>query len=112
MGLKLCVTAGCMTATYGSRCGPCEKAHQSARNKAPSRRAIRYDSDYRRSVVYGACLCCGTESDITRHHVVPRATTSGALGGSWVPMCRSCNSSIGAKLMSDNRCPQHGGTER
>lgn len=116
MGLKVCISPNCWQRTLGTRCTDCEREYQQRRNAGRTqanvgkvKRATYVDAEYRRSIVYGDCLCCGTDVDITRHHVVPVAIENGKLSGSWVPMCRSCNSSIGDRIMADNRCPMHDG---
>jgi 5-methylcytosine-specific restriction endonuclease McrA len=110
MGVRLCITPGCLGATMGTRCADCEREHQRRRNADPKRRAYQ-DPAYRAISLGGfVCACCGTDQDLTRHHVTPLAARRMALDpGELLPMCRSCNSSIGAHTMADSRCPQHGG---
>lgn len=117
MGIKLCVVAGCMNTTAGSRCTVHEAEYQRARNARRYLTRDRTRAAYRATVIpAGAvCVCCGTDQDLTRHHVVPLADTHGfdnetrARNLHLVPMCRRCNSSIGARVMADHRCPMHGG---
>lgn len=106
MSMRVCIAPDCWLPTTATRCTEHEQEHQRARNTDPRRRGR---PDYRRERVYGDCACCGTDQDITRHHVVPLAAVNGSISGSWIPMCRSCNSSIGARIMADSQCPQHGG---
>ena len=104
MGLRVCIEAGCWQPADGPRCPEHERAHQRERNALAKRKA--YVSGW-------PCACCGTLKDITRHHVIPLADSDPrSLTSILVPMCRSCNSSIGAKTMTDHRGPLHGGTER
>lgn len=106
MALRPCIDPDCARLTTATRCEQHEQAHQRERNLDPRRRG---HPAYRAKPAYGDCACCGTDQDITRHHVVPLASVNGTLGGAWIPMCRSCNSSIGARVMVDSQCPQHGG---
>lgn len=115
MGIKLCVVAGCMNTTAGSRCTVHEAEYQRERNARRYLTRDRTRAAYRATVIpAGAvCVCCGTDEDLTRHHVQPLGVvTVGPLPyhvGQLIPMCRRCNSSIGTKRMADNRCPMHGG---
>lgn len=116
MGLKVCIEANCWVASHNTRCPEHERAHQQRRNAGRTlanvgkvKRAIYITPEYKKSVVYGDCSCCGTDVDLTRHHVVPVAVQNGRLSGSWVAMCRPCNASIGARMMADSQCPMHGG---
>lgn len=117
----MCITAGCMQPTAGTRCQRCEREHQAQRNADPKRKAYR-DPAYRAIPLGGqVCWCCGTDQDLTRHHVTPLALERSIRPDGTpaffapdavapvVPMCRSCNSSIGWHTMEDHRCPQHGG---
>jgi hypothetical protein len=98
-----------MGATLATRCRECERAYQQARNADPKRKPRRTRA-YMATKIEGPCACCGSTADLTRHHLDPIATALGHVGlGDLVPMCRSCNSSIGARRMADMRCPQHGG---
>ena len=115
MGIKLCVVAGCMNTTAGSRCTVHEAEYQRARNARRYLTRDRTRAAYRATVIpAGAvCVCCGTDVDLTRHHVLPLTAVQDGLPlvdqGHLVPMCRRCNSSIGARVMADHRCPMHGG---
>lgn len=109
MGLKLCVVAGCMNATAGSRCAEHERAHQRARNADPKRKAYR-DPAYRAIPLGGVCACCGSTEDLTRDHVHPLTLRPASRSTEWIQLlCRSCNGSKGGQVMADHRCPQHGG---
>lgn len=122
MGSKLCVIASCMNLTTGgARCPVHEADHQRARNQRRGHERTPAAA-YRKVVLVGQqCWCCGTTEDLTRHHVTPLALESAVRpDGSpayfdpsartpIVPMCRSCNSSIGARRMAGLACPLHGG---
>lgn len=109
MGVKLCITAGCMQPTAGSRCQRCEREYQQQRNADPKRKAYA-DPAYRAVPLDGQCACCGSVRDLTRDHVDPLSVRPASRGQVWVQlMCRSCNGSKGGRAMADQRCPQHGG---
>ena len=116
MGVKVCMEQGCWwPAPNGARCVEHERAHQAARNADPKRRAYRAASYRGLSLVGQQCWCCGTTEDLTRHHVHPIAVMDKPWAGpaeAVIPLCRSCNSSVGAKIMGGFTCPQHGGVER
>lgn len=115
MGIKLCVVAGCMNTTAGSRCTVHEAEYQRERNARRYLTRDRTRAAYRATVIpAGAvCWCCGTDQDLTRHHLDPLAAPLDephlAAPARLVPMCRRCNSSVGARVMVDHRCPMHGG---
>lgn len=112
MGTRFCGVAGCMALTQSARCAEHERQHQAQRNRQPGRKPRRTRA-YMDTPLGDRCVCCQATTDLTRHHVAPLYRTP--VVPDWSPllvtMCRSCNSSIGAKLMTDHRCPQHGGTE-
>lgn len=123
MGAKLCVEVGCMGVTLGgARCPSCERAYQRARNASPARKPRRTRAYMDTVIPVGAsCWCCGSTEDLTRHHVDPLVSTvrlwpDGVVRyadpgpDGLVPMCRRCNSSIGANRMAGLACPMHGGT--
>lgn len=113
LGLRFCGVAGCMALTQSARCAEHERAHQKQRNRQPGRKPRR-TRVYMDTPLGTRCVCCQATTDLTRHHVSPLYRGPGPdLTGSplLVTMCRSCNSSIGSKLMTDHRCPRHGGTE-
>lgn len=118
--VKLCLEPDCWNVTAGSRCADCERARQRARNADPARKPRRTRAYMDTVIPVGAaCWCCGSTADLTRHHVTPLALMDAVRedgspaffdpAGSLVPMCRSCNSSIGARVMAGFACPQHGG---
>lgn len=104
--------------TGGARCPSCERAHQRARNASPARKPRRVRAYMDTVIPVGsACWCCGSTDDLTRHHVHPLAapiitgpTDTRRNESGLVPMCRGCNSSIGARRMAGLKCPMHGGT--
>jgi 5-methylcytosine-specific restriction endonuclease McrA len=54
--------------------------------------------------IYGErCLKCGSEDNIQIDHVVPLAIGGDNLFGNLQPLCRSCNSSKGARSCEDYR---------
>lgn len=111
MGLKLCIFDGCFSPTLGSRCAEHERQHQAERNRLPGRQPRRTRAYMETPIPVGSmCWCCGSTQDLTRHHANPLARRPDA-SSLLVPMCRSCNSSIGAKHMAGLACPLHGGEE-
>jgi hypothetical protein len=107
MGVKLCLVPGCMQPTAGTRCPAHEAAWQRDRNarRGPERTV---HAPYRKVSLDGqVCACCGTDEDLTRHHVGSLA--AGDWTGVLVAMCRRCNSSIGQRQIDGLKCPMHGG---
>lgn len=47
----------------------------------------------------GRCAYCGTQENITKHHVVPLAVGGSNWISNVVPACGSCNSRIGDKIV-------------
>ena len=81
--LRPCLDCGRRTHTTSPRCGPCDRAHQRARNAA---RAALYDTAHRRQSKAARkaqpwCSLCGITADLTWDHEHRQVE------------CRSCNSS-------------------
>lgn len=112
MGVKLCLSDGCWNVTTGSYCADCERRRQAQRNAQPKRKAYKAKA-YTAVPLDGTCACCGATEDLTRDHVVPLVFDGVGYarhgGARVVIMCRGCNSSKGARRMTDHRCPRHGG---
>lgn len=111
MGAKICIDPGCFTGTTGGpRCPEHEREYQRVRNVDPLRQPRRTREYLTTAIPAGsACVCCGSSEDMTRHHVRPLAWLNPA-PSDLVPMCRRCNSSIGAREVEGFTCPLHGGT--
>src|SRR6185295_6647631 len=67
--LKRCIDCGEAHARAGSRCPGCERAFQARRNAQPKRKAYA-DPLYRSIPLVGQCAECGTDVDLTRHHLM------------------------------------------
>lgn len=110
--MKPCIEPGCLLLTSRTRCPGHEAARQRARNADPKRRAYK-DPAYVAARPTTPCACCGATTNLTRHHVLPLAAVQDGIPliaqGTLVSMCLSCNSSIGARIMADSKCPKHGG---
>lgn len=109
MGQRLCIEAGCLQPTFATRCSEHQRALDRERNQDPRRHG---HPAYRSKPLPpgSACWCCGSQADLTRHHIAPLALPDGpGMDGLVVAMCRPCNSSIGASVMVGDRCPMHGG---
>lgn len=80
--LRICVTCGARYRTDGSRCRPCELAHQRARNAARPQYAGTWPAYSRaRRKAQPWCSICGAVGDTTVDHDTD------------LVMCVHCNSS-------------------
>ena len=116
--MKVCMEPGCWNPTPNTRCPEHERAWQAARN-ARRGAARKPSAPYRKMSLIGlVCACCGTDQDLTRHHVLPLSHVdpaplpAGAAGYRIVAMCRRCNGSIADRVMDTHTCPMHGGQVR
>lgn len=110
--MKICIEPDCWNTTPNTRCVEHERVWQARRNRDPKRKPRRTAAYMGISLAGHVCACCGTNDDLTRHHVEPLARGTGTAIGPLVAMCRRCNSSIGVRVMADHRCPLHGGVSR
>ena len=77
-----CLTCGTLTRNPGSRCRPCEQAHQRTRNQTRTQYTGTWQATSRRArKAQPWCSICGATSDLTLDHEHGQVE------------CRSCNSS-------------------
>lgn len=89
MTMRTCLDCGVLT--QGRRCVWCRRKREAMRNADPKRAAYR-DPVYRAIPLVGACVDCGSRSDLTRDHVLPLRMGGTNASGNIVLRCRSCNS--------------------
>ena len=80
--LRPCLGCGALTRNPGSRCRPCEQAHQKLRNERRTQYAGTWRATSRRArKAQPWCSICGAQLDLTLDHEHGQVE------------CRSCNSS-------------------
>jgi 5-methylcytosine-specific restriction endonuclease McrA len=82
---------------HDTRCPSCVRQREARRNAQPYRMAYR-DPAYQAIPLIGACVVCGSTRDLTRDHVVPLIAHGSTERGNIRIVCRSCNSSKGARV--------------
>lgn len=78
--MTLCLSCGAFSAK--TRCPDCQRARRGPYQKRA----------YRNTPTGPACVCCGSQDDLTRDHVIPIAKGGG--DGPLRTLCRPCNSSM------------------
>lgn len=95
--LKVCLNCGDLTDS--TRCGPCRSEHERQRGGANARGYTR-TWEKRASEVkkrQPSCVACGTTSDLTVDHIVPKAAGGTDDITNLRTLCRRHNSSKGSR---------------